>query len=274
MKEEPFFLINDFLVKQRDELENVLKAVHPVSSKEIQKSIFIKNFTNELFKAYVNHKPKAQLAEHNSNLEKEDLVKRREELLRLLQSKTAVKEKKEVILSKETGISLVNRKIINNQYIVEEPKINEIDKKVLDELKQKVTKEKDSLKNNLIEIYKNYNIEFTQEFYDKIRYYFIRDNEKYGMLSPLIEDNDVNEIVCESAENPISVNYKGQYDMKTNLKFESEKELKEIIQFLATKANQKVSAETPFLNVNFNNFSLSANYGNEFIKPKFVIIKN
>ncbi|HLC85725.1 MAG TPA: hypothetical protein VJG30_00340 [Candidatus Nanoarchaeia archaeon] len=281
MKEEPFFIVNEFLEKERNELAKVLDKVKSSNSNYYNKSVFLRNFSNLMFQAYKKEKHKIMTIDENirKKVEKSVLEKKRQLLLarlREVEEKEKNTKKEDIILSKESGKTLVSSFFDGTKYIVKEPDINEYHKVLADlkslpgsivdndlELKKAVKEEFDSNKLN-----------FSDDAYDKIRYYLVRDIKKYGAISPLIEDKRVNEIVCDGSGKNIHVNYDGSSNVITNIVIENDEALNKLIKLLASRINQKVSKENPFLSGKLEeDLELQATYGTEFIKPKFVITR-
>lgn len=276
MKEEPFFIINDFLDRERRELENVINIVQGSNTKVLERSAFLRNFTNLMFNAHRKSKVSFQPGKEEF---KSELLERRRELLKRLgdyqdkpQPKTeSPKLTKELILSKETKKPLVRTEFDETGYKVAEPELTEQDKGLINELKSKFDETK--LKSQLEPLTKKYNVLYSEEYYDKIRYYLIRDTKRFGKVSPLIEDKEIKEIVCPGPEKQILVTYKDKHDIPTNIILSAE-ELNNFIKVMAAKTKQEPTQEKPFLNTALENLTINANIGTEFIKPKFVIVKN
>ncbi len=285
MKDEPFFLVNAFLEKGRKELEHVLEVVEGKNQKYSDRTVFIRNFTNEMFKAHkITKRPKIEEEKKSISKEKESLLKKKQELIKKLQELQIKKpveiqhpeltEGKSIILSKETGKALVKTEFNGTKYTVIEPELNENDILLLKELSRAIIDldNKQKLVGKLKELCNKFSVKYTEEYYDKIRYYAVRDVKKYGKISPLIEDSDVREIVCSNAGTPIIISYKGKEDILTNITLTLD-ELNNFLQVIAKKANQKTSVENPFLNITIDKLNIQGTISSEFVKPKFVITK-
>lgn len=276
MTEEPFFLLNEFLDKEKQELEKVMEIINPHRFQSMEKSVFLRNFTNQLFKAHRKKKTTKpqELKRKREELEKrKQLIHRKLEIQKKLQElhhnieEAELSEEKSVIISKETKKPLVKTEFNGTEFKVTEPELTEKDKQILNSIKNK-----DNFLEELKLLVKKFDIEITEEYQDKIRYYLVR-NTKYGKVSPLVEDQDIKEIVCSSSDKPLTVAYKDNLDIPTNIKFESDKELNEFILNLAKNNNQEVSEEKPIFNFNIGKINIEGTLGNEFVKPKFIITK-
>jgi len=285
MEQEPFFLVNEFLEKEKKEFEDILTTIEGGNIRNKERTVFLRNFTNELFKAYKKTKKSRvmELDKEKTYLEqkRKELLKKLEEAKNKLVNKTteekhvieapAISEEKELILSKESGKPLVKTEFDGKSYKVIEPTISEQDKKLLDELKT-YRLDENSI-NQVQNLCKKYNILFSKEYYDKLRYYLVRDKNRYGKISPLLEDKDVKEIVCNGKNQPLTINYKEKHEIPTNIKFDSDEEINNFIKLLALKSKQNLSSERPFFNAIIDNMTINGTLGTEFIKPKFVIMK-
>lgn len=286
MKEEPFFLVNEFLEKEKKEIQSVLEIIQVKNYRKNQRAIFLRNLTNELFKAHKKNKS-LNLIDNNERekikKEKESLLKKREDLLNKLkylqEQKTEVKQEninvKDLILSKETGKTLVKTEFDEINYKVIEPVLSLNDMNLLDELKTRADNidNKEEFVKQIMILCSKYNIGYNEEYYDKIRYYLIRDLKKYGKVSPLIEDKEVKEIVCAGINKLITINYKDKEEVQTNLMFNTAEELNGFINQLAKMGEKKVSEESPFLDLEIDNLKIQATLGSEFFKSKFIISK-
>jgi len=197
MEEEPFFLVNDFVDKERKELEKILETVKGYKNRDLEKAVFLRNFTNQIFKA---HKKTKILKIDKKKIEKETLEKKKQELLKKIEETqkkqttgtTAEKfieletpkltEEKNIILSKESRKPLVSIGFDGTKYNIKEPELKESDIKLLNEVKSLNIEEKEKLVNSIKDLCKKYNIQYSDEYYDKIRYFLVRDFKKYGKI--------------------------------------------------------------------------------------------
>lgn len=281
MKEEPFFIINEFLEKERSELAKILETVRSSDSNHYNKSVFLRNFSNLMLQAYRKEKSKARSLDEsiNKRIEKSVLERKRQLLLAKLkeiEEKEKNTRNEDIILSKESGKTLVASSFDGTKYVVKEPDINEYTKilATLKSLPINVIENDQQLKVAVKKEFENNKLGFNEEVYDKVRYYIIRDTKKYGVISPLIEDKNVKEIVCDGSGKNIHINYEGATDIITNIVIDTDNELNNFISFLAKKLNQQVTKENPFLSGRLEDgLELQATYGTDFIKPKFVITR-
>lgn len=92
-------------------------------------------------------------------------------------------------------------------------------------------------------------------------------------IDTLITDSTVREIVCSGAGQPCIITKNGQ-EIPTQVQFAKEQELDTFVQTIATKLNQTLSQENPFLNAQLDaHTTIQGNITTPFLKAKFVIIK-
>ena len=283
MELEPFFLINEFLEEEKKELENLIDVTKGPKIKNQERSVFIKNFTNDMFKAYRNQRARFLRNEKEESNRKQllELIKRKEMLLDKIKvaekienvKKNEEKAKKNIVVSKVTKKPLVTSSFFGNNYKVNEPLLNDIDLKILQSLKESKIND-ENLTNYIKDMASRLNINCDDEYIDKIRYYFIRDVKKFSLVSPLLEDNNIKEIVCNGENRNVIVTYQDKQEIPTNIIFKTDNEINNMIKLLIAKSGQKINNENPFFNFNIGNeFEVQVTLGNEFLKPKFIIIR-
>ena len=298
MEEEPHFLVNDFLMKDLGDLKGVLKAVQERTTVQAERVVFFHNFTNELFKAYVSIKKKneeeKQRLKRELEKKKQELIKKLEEMkqqdgfsqnslgIKRIIKEDALKEApafgmKELVFSKITKKALAFSKIREGTYVVTEPVLTDKENNLLTSLSRKASKDQlmdlDSIKKSINEESKNFSLDYSDTLADKMRYYLIRNNIRFGKVSPLLEDEEIKEVVCEGAGKQVKVTHETEGELKTNILFQNPPELNKFIVNLALLAGNALSNEHPFLNASFDGFEIQATLGSEFLAPKFVIVR-
>lgn len=93
----------------------------------------------------------------------------------------------------------------------------------------------------------NHNIHITKEYLDNLSHKFLRDINGYGEIDPLIQDDELEEIMIIGTDKPIFVYHRKYGMMKTNIKFSDEKEIRELIDTIARQINRRIDQETPIL---------------------------
>src|SRR3989338_5677376 len=134
--DEPQFLVNEFEEKDLPELNKVMSVLKVVEKPCVDRSVFLRDFINNVFSAYVNQrgdeaKEKIELKEE---LEKKklELVKKVEELRKQEQE---AKVEKPIVFSKVTGKSLVSSNVENGVFLIKEPELTADEIKLMSLLK-------------------------------------------------------------------------------------------------------------------------------------------
>jgi hypothetical protein len=275
--EEPEFLVNDFLVDAQDELQEVLKEVKKRPKKWEHQAVFLKNFTNELFKASVMKKVENKETKQKLKVDlKKQLEEKKKQLMEKIKHLEFEKEvplprktegdKKDLIISKLSN-KVVAFRTLGDIYTVNEPTLVPEEMNFVLELKNSLSKPEyvdDELIKSKIEA------KFPESI-DNIRYYLMRDNVAFGKVSPFLEDEGVVNIVCEGPNAALLVDIKNKHGIKTNVMY-LEDGLNRQIHILARAAGKELSTASPFLDGDLNDkFSVQGNIGSEFSKPRFII---
>lgn len=85
------------------------------------------------------------------------------------------------------------------------------------------------------------------EYLDRLSRKFLRDIIGYGAIDPLIQDDDLEEIMIIGTGKPIFVYHREYGMMKTNLRFNDESELRDLIDSIARQINRRIDQESPIL---------------------------
>ncbi|WP_405275511.1 CpaF family protein [Methanobrevibacter sp.] len=93
----------------------------------------------------------------------------------------------------------------------------------------------------------NQNLQVPVEYIDNLSQKVIRDIIGYGAIDPLIQDDNLEEIMINGINKPIFVYHREYGMMKTNLQFSDEKELMDLIDSIARQINRRIDQETPIL---------------------------
>jgi len=278
--EEPIFLVNDYLEKGQKELEQVIEELKRKPKNYDRNARFLKNFTNNLFIAHKqiqSHKNKSKLNEHEQlkahlkqqlEMKKQELIKKMQELQ---EQKPILREElqKDLILSKITDRALASRKISDHTYQLLEPFLRDEERIIIKELKKQEFNE-EKIKKQLQEKLKD---KFNEETYDRLRYHIVRDKLSLGQVSPLLEEETLEEVICDGTNQNLKISLKGKPNMETNISYLSLEDLNEQIKILAKKANQEITEEKPFLDAQIGKYHVQANLGTEYSQPRFIIHK-
>ena len=93
----------------------------------------------------------------------------------------------------------------------------------------------------------NQNLRVPMEYVDMLSQKVIRDIIGYGEIDPLIQDDNLEEIMINGINKPIFVYHREYGMMKTNIEFDDEKKLMDLIDSIARQINRRIDQETPIL---------------------------
>ncbi len=279
MIQEPHFLVDEYLLQEIDELKDVAKALEKKHSPENDRSLFLWNFTNALFHAYLTKKQTHnQTQEEEKNILKKELEKKKKELLTKLEGLKHAENPlgKKLVFSKVTKNPLVSSSIKEDTYTVTEPPLTQEEQKTLSLLQEQIKPQQllntEETKKAVFQELQKHNLPPSEEAFDRLRYYLVRDLTKLGKISPLLEDPKIEEVVCTSAGEKLTVKYDGK-ELFTNITFGSDEDLNMFITHLSTLTKGTVSPEHPFLNATFDGFEIQASLGAEHVSGRFVIVR-
>ena len=87
----------------------------------------------------------------------------------------------------------------------------------------------------------------SDEYLDELSRKFLRDIIGYGEIDPLIQDDELEEIMIIGTGKPIFVYHRKFGMMKTNLEFGDDKEIRNLIDTIARQINRRIDQESPIL---------------------------
>ncbi len=87
----------------------------------------------------------------------------------------------------------------------------------------------------------------SKEYQDTLSQKLLRDIAGYGEIDPLIQDDDLEEIMIIGINKPVFVYHRKHGMMKTNIKFTNTAELMELIDSIARQINRRIDQESPIL---------------------------
>lgn len=91
------------------------------------------------------------------------------------------------------------------------------------------------------------NDSFDKEYIDNLSQRFYEEINGYGILNPLIKDDNLEEIMVIGSNKPIYVYHRKYGMLETNISFSSNEEIIKIIDLIARKNNRRVDNESPIL---------------------------
>jgi len=155
--------------------------------------------------------------------------------------------------------SFVAIKMEGGSYVYEviEPELNEKEKENLEKLKYAIYEEVDfstiqgdlekALEEIILKLIKRFKIKLEDFQIKKIQYYLKRDFLKYGKITVLMEDPNVEDISCDGVNTPVYVFHKKYENMPTNIIFTDINELNNLVLRLAYKGNTQITSARPIV---------------------------
>ncbi len=159
---------------------------------------------------------------------------------------------------------------INDEYIVNEPTMNETDIKVSKKVIKKNPKNPE-IAWKLIEKYtRKYKADPSHK--EAIKYYVINNLFALGKIEPLLQDKQISLITCDSPGSYIKIK-RNNKTLKTNIIFNTKQELDNFLNLIAKKTNSKLNKKNPILDVTYRNFRFHCVLGLDITNSKFIITK-
>ena len=93
----------------------------------------------------------------------------------------------------------------------------------------------------------NQDIPLSRQYLDNLSHRILRDIIGYGKIDSLIQDDELEEIMINGIDKPIFVYHRQHGMMKTNIQFNDERELMDLIDSIARQINRRIDQESPIL---------------------------
>ncbi|WP_405295225.1 CpaF family protein [Methanobrevibacter sp.] len=93
----------------------------------------------------------------------------------------------------------------------------------------------------------NQDNDIPNEYLDRLSGKFLRDIIGYGQIDPLIQDDELEEIMIIATDKPVFVYHRKYGMMKTNLEFKDAQEIRDLIDSIARQINRRIDQESPIL---------------------------
>ncbi|MBQ6344888.1 MAG: CpaF family protein [Methanobrevibacter sp.] len=93
----------------------------------------------------------------------------------------------------------------------------------------------------------NQDIPVSRKYLDNLSHRILRDIIGYGKIDSLIQDDELEEIMINGIDKPIFVYHRQHGMMKTNIEFNDERELMDLIDSIARQINRRIDQESPIL---------------------------
>ncbi len=150
---------------------------------------------------------------------------------------------------------------INSEYIYEiiEPPLSDDDKELLNDLKKELIERfeikefetmderKEYLFNMAEKIIKDKGIVVEPIVWERLKYYLYRDFLGYGIVQVPMIDGEVEDISCDGTNIPIYIYHRMYGSIKSNLKFQKDKELDEYVMWIVQKSGKHISIASPMV---------------------------
>ena len=175
-------------------------------------------------------------------------------------------------------------------YTIEEPVLNDTEKKYLDQILPAmrdmidfnvvVEKDTDKLLDYIDKRFKiiafELGLNFSYESYKKLYYYLIRDFVGFNETEPLLRDYFVEDIECNGSGNPVYIVHRIFRNLKTSLTFHEDDRLESFVEKLAQRSGKYISYASPILDATLPDGSrINATYTKDITSrgPTFTIRK-
>jgi hypothetical protein len=249
MEKNPLFIYDPLLKEAQQLYEDVSKEIDKVHD---PKAIFLKKFTLALIDAAGPRKLKdikLELPEKNE-----------------LNIKPTIRSLKELSYGPTSRLSTMPIKTpIEKKDFLTKPKIKTLP--ILQDKSMSI-KKKEVLKEKKEPYSKTIKKPISSGEY-KIK--FKPKKEKFGEIDSLLMDKSIKSIHCLGPKKQIEVFINGQKE-KTQIKFNTDKEINNLIKLFAKQLKKKISEQKPILEGTINeNLQVQAVYGTDFINPRFVL---
>ncbi len=140
-----------------------------------------------------------------------------------------------------------------HKYHLTEPNLTDTERKMMksiwEELRDRlpyedIRKEKRRiLRENYMDIVEDHGMNDSKRIH-KILYYLVRDNLGYGKITPLMEDDNIEDISCDGIDIPIYIYHNEYYNLRTNVSF-SEDMIDTFVTRIAEKCGEHISYAEP-----------------------------
>jgi hypothetical protein len=265
--------------KIMDELDKLVSILQKPKTPELKRNIrIVRNFTKALF--IVSHK-KLPVRISKQPITQQPLPTQQK--APLPPPPPAPKEVPKTLPNEEipqNTITQLKKEGDELKYNSIEPVMQSLDWKIYNHLRPivkealkkdpKTIEDQPFLEKEIKKITKELKIEFSNDYIKKIKYYLTKNMKGFGKVDPLIKDERVKKIICNSYSE-IKVIFENE-TLKTNIKFDSNEGLNNFIEGLAEKYGKEVSDSNPKLELKLPNMEIKADY-NPLTTSSFVITK-
>lgn len=178
--------------------------------------------------------------------------------------------------------TLANAQIKDHTYYLTEPALNDKDKELLKKLtddfvnkfikKPELVNDKKFMINIVQKLSNKFKIPFNPDYFDKIRYYVVRNIIGYGLIDPLIQDKNIREIHFISLHKPLQIKFNEEL-IETNIVLDNMQDVNNIVKRFFDKTKQKLTKESNYIDNDVLGFQIKAFYDFNLNESKFDIKK-
>ena len=183
-----------------------------------------------------------------------------------------------LIVNATNGELIVRAEAHGEKYVVLEPLLQDDMYNVIEALLQRLqdstglVKDQKKLMKVIRKVCRGLDYDLKEQDLVTFKYYVMRDLLHMGIIEPLFHDKTIERVICEGINTPVAVIREGK-KYATNIKFTNVEQMNALILKVSGEMYQNVNEETPFLDVVYRNFRVQANFGNDIVPPKFIMMR-
>ncbi|MFQ5782944.1 MAG: type II/IV secretion system ATPase subunit [Nitrosopumilus sp.] len=128
------------------------------------------------------------------------------------------------------------------------------------------------LRNQILQVSESFGIsKITDDIFSKLMYFLKRDIQNHGVIGTLMQDSEIEDILCENFNSPIGIIHRKFSELgilNTNIKFNNLKEMNTFVQKLVLQCNKSITAAVPYTDaITVDGHRVSATFNNEISLP-------
>ena len=183
-----------------------------------------------------------------------------------------------------SAVSIVKNRYGKAMYFIDEPVMSEEESllysKIMKQMYLTAQPLKDltndkahyNLKKQILTLTKSYGISnSTRPIIDKLMYYVMRDTIEYGIISTLMNDSDIEDILSENYNFPVGIIHRKFQEfgvIDTNIHFSNATAMNSFVQRLVQRCEKTITAAVPFIDaITDEGHRVSATFGREISLP-------
>lgn len=165
------------------------------------------------------------------------------------------------VLEQGENYKIVGKKgNLNPEYLLEEPELSRRAREIVETLQETATEESDTryytgdleenrkaVYNKLDDLLSRHLPNVKKEEKENYKNLVLNNMFGYGKLQPLVEDDNLEEIMVNSPGTPVIVFHRSLGMCTTNISFKSNEEIKNLVDRIAMRVNRKIDLSSPLL---------------------------